>query len=195
MIPLNGNNPEVVRRRSSLNAHFVLHVTRLTVSLPGDNELSVSGIRLERVQMADQADADLGSRTPSENLKPLVDIDSSGDRPFIMLEAGPCLIGGRCGSCGSMAFPMRQTCMECGAREMGETALPSRGVLYSSTTIHVSSARPTPYSVGYVDLENGVRLFAGLRGDPALLQPDSTVKLSISNDEWYFVPNSGPQHD
>lgn len=47
--------------------------------------------------------------------------------------------------------------------------MPRRGVVYSLTNVHVGPQRwRKPFAVGYVDLDNGVRLFAHLRGAAAI---------------------------
>jgi uncharacterized OB-fold protein len=48
-------------------------------------------------------------------------------------------------------------------------AMPDAGTLYSFTTVHVGRARTDgPFAVGYVDLPNGVRVFAHLTGTPSI---------------------------
>src|SRR3546814_10819332 len=38
------------------------------------------------------------------------------------------------------------------------------GVLYSFSTVHVSSSQPVPYTIGYVDFPGDVRVLAKVRG-------------------------------
>jgi len=43
--------------------------------------------------------------------------------------------------------------------------MPRRGLVYSFSIVHAGAQSwHKPFTVGYVDLENGVRLFAHLRG-------------------------------
>jgi uncharacterized OB-fold protein len=54
-----------------------------------------------------------------------------------------------------------------------------RGTLYSFTTSHVGpKAWDKPYMLGYVDLENGVRVFSHLRG---ALKIGAVVELGIAD--------------
>lgn len=123
------------------------------------------------------------SDSVAQRLRPIADID--GDRRDVV---GGMLAGSRCLACGALAFPARDACMACGRRDMTGTALATTGTLYSSTTIHVSSSRPTPYAIGYVDLDDGVRVLTGIAGPADLLQPDSRVRLDPDRDTLCFVP-------
>jgi uncharacterized OB-fold protein len=70
----------------------------------------------------------------------------------------------RCGSCGSIAFPFAPACASCDdGGPVEEHALAREGVVFEMTTVR--SAAPgfiAPYDVGYVDLPEGVRVFAQL---------------------------------
>ena len=80
--------------------------------------------------------------------------------------AAACLLGSRCRECKATYFPPRQICPRC----MKEGVLHSlplsrRGTLYTYTVIRQAPPRyPVPYAVGYVDLPEGVRVFAQLEG-------------------------------
>ncbi len=83
------------------------------------------------------------------------------------------LHGSRCAKCGAAAFPAHRVCPSCGSDAGQEPVkLSSRGTLYTFTEIHVApKGFATPYTVGYVDLPEKVRLFGQIE------QPAS--KLSI----------------
>jgi len=84
-------------------------------------------------------------------------------------DGGAMLVGGRCHACDTRTFPAYAVCPRCMGEDVGEEAMPRRGVVYAATTVHVGPQRwPKPFVVGYVDLANGVRLFAHLRGDPPI---------------------------
>lgn len=103
----------------------------------------------------------------------------------------PSLAGSRCKDCGAVYFPRRLMCFECRSTELQEHPLSRRGVVYSWTTVHVSSARSTPYMIGYVDLPEGVRVFTTLRADREPLDFDQPVQLQAGPDAgWYFAPLS-----
>ena len=80
--------------------------------------------------------------------------------------AAACLLGNCCRECKATYFPPRQICPRC----MKEGVLDSlplsrRGTLYTYTVIRQAPPRyPVPYAVGYVDLPEGVRVFAQLEG-------------------------------
>jgi len=62
------------------------------------------------------------------------------------------------------------------------------GVLYSHSTVHVSASRETPYTIGYVDFPNGLRVLARVRGVHAELGCDVPVRLGNEKDEWFVEP-------
>ena len=83
----------------------------------------------------------------------------------------------------------RVVCSSCVSRDVERIALPSTGVLYAYTRLHVGTDEPR--ALGYVDLDNGVRTLADLREDRPL-HPDMRVELVVDADRWFFVP-SGPE--
>ncbi len=77
-----------------------------------------------------------------------------------------CLLGSRCRECATIYFPPRAICARC-MKEGVLDALPlsRRGTLYTYTVIRQAPPRyPVPYAVGYVDLPEGVRVFAQMEG-------------------------------
>ena len=79
---------------------------------------------------------------------------------------GGALLGSRCRECGTTYFPPRQICPRCMKEGILEPLPLSRqGALYTYTVIRQAPPRyPAPYAVGYVDLPEGVRVFAQLEG-------------------------------
>jgi uncharacterized OB-fold protein len=80
----------------------------------------------------------------------------------------PALMANRCGSCGEIFFPKREICQNCQERNLEETPLSQRGKIYSFTVVMQRPANhyrgPVPYSFGWVELPDGVRvetLFTG----------------------------------
>jgi uncharacterized OB-fold protein len=75
------------------------------------------------------------------------------------------LIGSKCQSCSSVAFPKRVVCHKCLSENVTEIPLSKRGNLASFT---VAWAAPEgiqpPVILGYVDLPEGVRIFSMLTG-------------------------------
>lgn len=93
------------------------------------------------------------------------------------------LIGSRCVYCGCLSFPNRLTCARCRADSAGlvEVELGPGGHLY--TFAHVLQApkpfRP-PYVIGYVDLDEGVRVFTQFEvADAAELQLGMRVEACV----------------
>jgi uncharacterized OB-fold protein len=90
----------------------------------------------------------------------------------------PALIGGRCSACGLQTFPRYAVCPGCMSEEIAEEPMPSRGVVYSLSTVHVGPPRwHKPLTLGYVDLPNAVRVFSHLRGDCRI---GDTVTLDLA---------------
>lgn len=88
----------------------------------------------------------------------------------------------RCGHCGRWQFPPRPLCPACHAESMEWAELRGRGTLYARTRIHAAGgpfACMTPYSVGVVDLDEGVRLLTRLLHDASNLQSGSGVQLVV----------------
>lgn len=70
------------------------------------------------------------------------------------------LIGSRCDSCGGLAFPPRQVCAKCGSTVLSRVRLGETGRLYTYAIVRQAPKEfPTPYVIGYVDLDEGVRVF------------------------------------
>jgi len=66
------------------------------------------------------------------------------------------------------------------------------GRLYTWSTVHVSASRPVPYTLGYVDLDDGLRVLVQLAGDPGEFQMDGPVRLVPGCDELTFAPPGRP---
>ena len=74
------------------------------------------------------------------------------------------LIGNRCKACGRIFYPPRPFCFDCLDDKIEPVKLGSRGRLYSYTICHMPSPHFTPpYMVGWVDLSEGIRIFAPLK--------------------------------
>ena len=88
-------------------------------------------------------------------------------------DQGPYLHATRCAQCAHVMLGRRGRCTACWQSERLEP-LPvgRRGRVYSRTVIHAAApGYVAPYSVGYVDLPEGIRVFAHLvsgEGTPAI---------------------------
>lgn len=105
---------------------------------------------------------------------------------------GAVLMGSRCRSCDEAFFPPGWVCPSCASVDLGRASLGGVGTLYSYSIVHVSPSFPTPYAIGYIDLESGPRVLAHLRTEGAELQLEMPVQLagSSTDAEWWFEPVS-----
>nr|ACL11820.1 hypothetical protein [Mycolicibacterium brisbanense] len=107
------------------------------------------------------------------------------------------LRGGGCADCGAAAFPCPELCPNC-LIPMAPRLLGRRGVLYTYSAIHSGPAgRNTPYTVGYVDLPDGARVFAHIDGPAAALEPDMAVQIRVvpQNDSVCITWTPEGDHD
>ncbi|MGO4395783.1 Zn-ribbon domain-containing OB-fold protein [Variovorax sp. M-6] len=119
---------------------------------------------------------------------PFTDLAVSDQRPFEIRDGAVFLRGSVSRSSGSRAFPARLVCHETGARDMEPMSFGPRGTLYSYSTVHVSSSRPTPYTIGYVDFDNGVRVLAQVEAGGETLGCDQPVELRADGARWFVSP-------
>ncbi len=68
------------------------------------------------------------------------------------------LVGGKCEKCGSVMFPRRPVCLECGGEEVAEQGFSGRGEVYSHSTMYkvpLGFEQDIPCAVALVRLEEG----------------------------------------
>ena len=78
----------------------------------------------------------------------------------------PQLIGSRCLDCDVRLSPPVTVCPNCAGEALEIEEQPRTGTLYTFTVLRVGP--PTwfrPFGIGYVDLPNGVRVLAHLKGE------------------------------
>ncbi len=97
----------------------------------------------------------------------------------------PHLLGSKCSACGKVFFPQQSLCTEC-FREgtLKECSLGTRGKLYAFTIVERESLAPkgftVPYSYGYVELPEGVRVLSKIIGwKPETLKIDAPVEFVL----------------
>ena len=91
------------------------------------------------------------------------------------LESGGALLANRCKSCGRVFFPRNHFCFSCLKGDMEDIVLSRKGKLYSYTIGHMPSMHfEPPYTVGYVDMPERVRVFA-----PLVIVEDKPLKLGM----------------
>lgn len=98
---------------------------------------------------------------------------------------GARLIGTRCGNCGRTMIGTRIVCSTCVSTDVARVALPTTGVLYSFTRLHVGTDGVRP--LGYVDLDDDVRTLADIREGDIPLEPGIRVELGVEGDDWFFA--------
>jgi uncharacterized OB-fold protein len=81
----------------------------------------------------------------------------------------PALLGGECGECGLLSFPLERYCAHCGAADPDRRPLPTTGSIYSFSIVHFAApgyAGEVPYAVGVVELDRTIRVATTLLADP-----------------------------
>lgn len=122
------------------------------------------------------------------SLLPMPDLAPASDLPYTEIDGEIRLIGSRSHSSGSLAYPPREVCLVTGARDMEPMTFGPHGTLYSFSVVHVSSNRAVPYTIGYVDFENGVRVLAQVQGEESELRCDMPVELRAQGSRWFVQP-------
>lgn len=88
-----------------------------------------------------------------------------------------------CEACGKQTFPPRPICPHCWSDKVSWHALSPSGTLYSWTRIHAAPAvfaAESPYAVGIVDLDVGIRLACRLIEVPAGdWKPGTPVEMAV----------------
>jgi uncharacterized OB-fold protein len=94
----------------------------------------------------------------------------------------PYLKGYKCKGCGHIWFPKFLPCPnpDCWSEEMEVIPLSRKGKIYSATDVYVgqpSMREYMPLTVGYVDLPEGIRIFAQLEGEIRSFECGDQVEL------------------
>jgi len=91
------------------------------------------------------------------------------------------LLANKCEKCGHLFFPKVDICLNCFHEALEEVTLGNEGTLYSYTTAHMPSSHfDPPFSVGYIDMPEGVRVFSPLKmSGNAPFKVGMNVKLVI----------------
>ena len=82
---------------------------------------------------------------------------------FKSTQDGVVLLANKCKACGQLFFPKVAYCLSCLHDETMEVVLSKTGKLYSYTVAYMPSTHfKPPYALGYIDMPEGVRIFAPL---------------------------------
>lgn len=97
----------------------------------------------------------------------------------------------RCPSCDEVWLPPRERCPACQAESLVRAPMPRTGEVTSFTTIAATIptfADDTPYTIVYVDFEQGISLVGQYRGDGEPAVGDQ-VDLGVEtvDDGWIFT--------
>jgi scaffold protein (connect acetoacetyl-CoA thiolase and HMG-CoA synthase) len=113
---------------------------------------------------------------------------------------------GKCNTCGSIQFPARIICPDCGAREFETIKLSGKGELTTFTIIRIAPSGfgdLVPYAVGVVKLDEGIQVMGQVVDcDPEELKIGGrvTTQFRRMNEEgktgmimygYKFVPDLG----
>jgi len=77
---------------------------------------------------------------------------------------GGILLANKCNSCGQVFFPKVTSCLSCFNDELKDIVLSQQGNLYSYSVVHMPASHfKPPYAVGYINMPEGIRIFAPLK--------------------------------
>jgi len=91
----------------------------------------------------------------------------------------------RCKQCGNTTLAQKKVCPKCGAAEIEPTQSDGKGRIVDSTLVYYPPDEYkdlAPYTSVLVQLDNGCRLFAMIKGEHRDIDPRSPVTL-IDKDE------------
>jgi len=103
------------------------------------------------------------------------------------------LMAAKCKKCGTMLLPPRPMCTKCFSSDLEWVKLKSKGKLVTYTVIHVSPKQfesLIPYTVGIVELEDGLKLPGMIRG----VEPEKiSVGMDLKVDFDTAIPSEWPR--
>jgi ribosomal protein S27AE len=103
------------------------------------------------------------------------------------------LLGTRCPACGTVAFPSRAVCGNCGCRTLEPAELSGQGSVHAFTTVRTPPAGfDAPYLAAVVDLDEGPRVFAMLTAEPREPPPGSNPSGSGPSGSGLSEPAGAP---
>ncbi len=117
-----------------------------------------------------------------EGNRPLAPRESSFTSEFWSRLAVGEFASTKCTRCERLMFPPRQYCPVCWSKDMQWTNLSGLGKLYARTTIHAAPdmfQKQVPYSVGIIDLLEGIRLIATVIDEGEKISIDDSVQVLV----------------
>ncbi|MNT41061.1 hypothetical protein D3C72_1774100 [compost metagenome] len=112
-------------------------------------------------------------------------------QPYQLLDARPYWDGlgvgllkyQRCGGCGQAVWPAHSFCPHCNADQLAWEVSAGRGKLYSFSTVMrgptPAFAAIAPYTVGFVEMDEGYFLFTQIEGPPESMQIGNRVQARM----------------
>lgn len=89
------------------------------------------------------------------------------------------LLGSRCLGCRQVLFPEATVCPACAGESLQPVELSRQGVLYAWSRVHMGpKTLDRPFTLGFVDLPEGVRVLARIVGHPR--EPGQNVTLDAA---------------
>ena len=92
----------------------------------------------------------------------------------------------RCKQCGNTTLAEKKVCPKCGGTEILATPSDGKGRIVDSTLVYYPPDEYkdlAPYTSVLVQLDNGCRLFAMIKGEHSDIEPGSPVSL-VDQDEY-----------
>ncbi|WP_170860631.1 bifunctional MaoC family dehydratase N-terminal/OB-fold nucleic acid binding domain-containing protein [Pseudomonas marincola] len=151
--------------------------------------------RVFKFKPAHRADVKIEQKSASVIKRPLPGI--SDDTRFFWegCDAGKLLIQ-RCTACQTLRHPPGPVCSECHSFDWDSVEASGKAQLYSFVVMHYPEVPPFNYPnpIGLIELEEGVRLIAGLVGvEPGTLQIGQRLQVEFHRfDEQQTLPQFRP---
>jgi uncharacterized OB-fold protein len=105
------------------------------------------------------------------------------------------LMAAKCTECGTVLLPPKPMCTKCLSTNLKWIELEGTGKLLSYTVIYIAPEQfqsITPYTVGIVELQNGLRLPGMIRGvDPKEIRVEMDLKIDFDtsvSSQWPAWP-------
>jgi len=105
------------------------------------------------------------------------------------------LMAAKCNECGTVLLPPKPMCTKCLSTNLQWIELEGAGKLLSYTVIYIAPEQfqsITPYTVGIVELQNGLRLPGMIRGvDPKEIRVGMDLKIDFdtsASSQWPAWP-------
>ncbi|MFO1318655.1 MAG: Zn-ribbon domain-containing OB-fold protein [Burkholderiales bacterium] len=113
--------------------------------------------------------------TPAPHVLPDPPVNPENQRYFDAAARGELLVG-KCESCSAFHFYPRTLCPFCFSDRIDWVPARGTGTVYTYSTMHRGA--PTPYTIAYVTLDEGVTMLTNLVDcDPASIRIGQAVKV------------------